>query len=386
MKHKLLIYAHQWAPTVGGVQTVTMDLARGICDWSNAHPDEAWEITLVTQTPANGMNDSVLPFRVLRRPSLAGLGRIIAAVDIVHLAGPSVFPLALATVMRKRIVVEHHGFQACCPNGLLFFEPSQSPCPGHFMAGRQSLCVECNRASMNLLRSLLLLAKTRARRWMCGLGVVNILPTAWLDTELRLKNTTTICHGVMASPLPPMPATPPLTIGFQGRLVSTKGVNLLLRAASQLQAEGLDFRLKIIGDGPQKTALELQARELREGSVSFLGCVPPEQFEAALADVSVVAVPSLGGEVFGLVVAENMLRSKALVVSDIGSLAEVIGDAGLVVETGSVPALTEALRRLLSNPKLPSALGSTARARALAVFRIEQMVRKHVDLYEKLIR
>ncbi|HTV60791.1 MAG TPA: glycosyltransferase family 4 protein [Verrucomicrobiae bacterium] len=385
MTRKLLLYSYDWAPLVGGVQTVTTDLARGICDWWKSHPEDKWEVTLVTQTPAEGMDDSSFPFSIVRRPGLLRLRRLMSAADVVHLAAPTALPLFLARLLRKPLAIEHHGFQACCPNGLLFFEPGQIPCPEHFMAGRYKKCVTCNRPGVGLPKTLSLLVMTQMRRWMCNLGGINIVPTTWLGTVLRLRNTLTVYHGVPAVPAGHTPQSFPAVIAFQGRLVSTKGVTILLAAAEQLQSEGLDFRLRIIGDGPERANLEAQAGKLRRGTVSFVGYVPPERFEKILADVSIVVMPSLGGEVFGLVVAENMLRSKALVVSDIGALKEVVGDAGLVAPTGSSSELAAALRRLLENPAQASALGSQARERALALFRIDKMVERHLEIYKMLL-
>lgn len=386
MTRKLLLYSYDWAPLVGGVQTVTTDLARGVCDWSKTHPEEAWEVTLVTQTPSEGMDDSSFPFSIVRRPGLLRLRRIMSAADVVHLAAPTALPLFLARLLRKPLAIEHHGFQACCPNGLLFFEPTQSPCPEHFMAGRYRKCVACNRAGAGLPRTISLLGMTQLRRWMCNWGGINIVPTAWLGTVLRLRNTVTVYHGVPEVRTGHTPQNSPAVIAFQGRLVSTKGVSILLAAVRQLQSEGLDFHLRIIGDGPERATLESQAGKLRPGTVSFVGYVPPEQFERVLADVSIVVTPSLGGEVFGLVVAENMLRSKALVVSDIGALKEVVGEAGLVAPTGSSSELATALRRLLENPAQASALGARARERAMATFQIDKMVEKHLEIYGMLLK
>ena len=77
------------------------------------------KITLVTLTPADGMNDSLLPFHIVRRPSLWSFIHLIRSADLVHLAGPALLPLALGWLLKKRIVLEHHNYQSICPNGLL---------------------------------------------------------------------------------------------------------------------------------------------------------------------------------------------------------------------------------------------------------------------------
>ena len=67
---KLLIYSHFFAPSIGGVETLVLSLARGLAGLGAASGDSEFEITLVTQTHAGKFDDLSLPFRVVRRPSL----------------------------------------------------------------------------------------------------------------------------------------------------------------------------------------------------------------------------------------------------------------------------------------------------------------------------
>lgn len=131
---KLLIYSHFFAPSIGGVETVVLSLARGLVELRNAKRAREFEITLVTQTPAGNHEDASMPFRVIRRPGFLKLWRLIRSSDIVHVAGPALAPVFLARLACKPYVIEHHGYQATCPNGLLFHHRTQSVCPGHFEA------------------------------------------------------------------------------------------------------------------------------------------------------------------------------------------------------------------------------------------------------------
>jgi glycosyltransferase involved in cell wall biosynthesis len=141
---KLLIYSHFFAPSVGGVETLVLSLARGLAGLSTAGGDPEFAVTLATQTPAGEFDDASLPFRVLRRPNLNHLWDCIRASDVVHAAGAALPPILLGLIARKPVVVEHHGFQTICPNGQLLIEPAGTPCPGHFMAGRHGECLRCN--------------------------------------------------------------------------------------------------------------------------------------------------------------------------------------------------------------------------------------------------
>src|ERR1700719_1791056 len=115
-----MIYSADFWPLLGGVQSVVMTLARG---FEAAEPtSRRVECTLVTETPAGTSSDSDLSFRVVRNPSLLELARLLWQSDLVHVAGPALRPLVLSFLLRKQVVVEHHGFQTLCPNGLLFHE------------------------------------------------------------------------------------------------------------------------------------------------------------------------------------------------------------------------------------------------------------------------
>src|SRR5437660_4453279 len=141
---KLLIYSHFFAPSIGGVETIVLSLARGLATLRDADGAPQFEITLATQTPAGSFEDGAQPFRIIRKPGLLHLLQLIRNADVVHLAGPAISPLYFALLWRKPLVIEHHGFQTICPNGQLLIEPAGAPCPGHFMAGRHSECLRCN--------------------------------------------------------------------------------------------------------------------------------------------------------------------------------------------------------------------------------------------------
>ena len=365
---KLLVYSHYFAPSVGGVESIVSSLASGLAGMRDSNGVPQFEITLVTQTPAGNYDDPGNAFHTVRRPSFVQLWQLVRSSDIVHVAGPALAPLFLGLLERKPVVVEHHGFQTICPNGQLLIEPAGAPCPGHFMAGRHVKCLRCN-SEQGWLASGKLWLLTFVRRFLCAHVAANITPTEWLGGELHLPQSTTIPHGLETTEAAPRlePRRVPPILAFQGRLVTTKGVRLLFEAARILREQGQPFELLIIGDGPERDSLEHFAREA--------------QLHAALAQSSVVVVPSLGGEVFGLVVAENMLRGLPVVASDLGAFVEVLGDAGFTFRTGDAAALAAALSRLLNDPSLAVRLGQRARTRALDFCNNSRMIEAHARVY-----
>ena len=384
---RILIYSHAFAPKVGGVETIVMSLARGLTRSSEAQGGKRPNVTVVTPTPSEGFDDESLPFPVVRQPSPWQSLQLLWAADVVHLAGPSFLPLLLGLLLHKRVVVEHHGFQAVCPNGQLHYEPTQMPCPGHFMARRHWECLRCN-AKQGGLRSLKMWLLTFPRRWLCRRVARNIAPTRWLSTLLELPRTVTVPHGIRndLGGVATETLRPPLTFVFIGRLVGTKGAHILLQAARRLKDKGLKFRLKIIGEGPERSRLEAQAEALRlQDDVTFLGYLPPVELEETLAEAMAVVVPSLSGEVFGLVAAENMMDGRLLIASDIGALAEVVGDAGLRFPPGDAERLADCMQEVLESPELRAELGRKARERAVRLFALGRMVQEHRLLYRRLI-
>lgn len=390
---KLLIYTNFYLPQPGGTQTVVLELARAFSKRSVDRPGtEPIEVTVATQENRSWSEDGAQPYRIVRAPSSGELRRLIREADLVHLAGPALGPLVFCVLGRKKFVVEHHAFLVSCPNGQYFYEPQRSLCSGHFMAGNYSACVRCNSHVIGTKKALLQLPLTGIRRWLCNRAAMNILPTEWLGTLLKLDRMVTIHHGLSdtfshsATMVSPAAESPMPEFAFQGRLVPTKGIRVLLDAVDKLQSKGRNFVLKIIGGGDEPELGALKADAARSGAhVEFLGHVPDDQLPATIARVSAMIMPSIAGEVFGLVAAENMLRGKLVIVSDLGSLKEVVGDAGLIFRNGDSAALADQMERVIEDPALARALGERGKTRARAAFDLDTMIERHVDLYRSVL-
>jgi glycosyltransferase involved in cell wall biosynthesis len=382
---RILIHSQSFPPQTGGVERIVTALAEGLARLGPGGWGPAPEITVATSTPAGEMDDLQFPFRVIRRPRLDELVMLLWNADIIHLAGPALLPLFVGWLMQKRLVIEHHGFQTVCPNGQLFYEPEQAPCPGHFMAERHLECLRCN-AKYGKIAAVKLWLLTFPRRRLCEMSPANVTPTDWLSTVLRLPRSQTIVHGVRITRQIPSPdLVDPATFVFVGRLVATKGVGVLLAAAQNLNNKGYIFRVRIIGDGPDREELQKKAASVGpRACVEFLGQLSDEGIERAIAGAVAVIMPSLAGEVFGLVAAENMLRGRPIIASDIGALREVVGDAGLFFPPGNDTVLMAHMEDLLLNVRKAERLGREALRRAARLFSESRMVDEHNMLYQRL--
>jgi glycosyltransferase involved in cell wall biosynthesis len=370
-----------------------MLLAQGLAEHSRQNGTSDLEITVITHTRAGKMDDTLLPFGLVRQPGPLSLLRLIWHADVVHLAGPCMLPMCLGILLRKPVVIEHHGYQAICPNGLLLYEPTKTVCPGHFMAGRYTKCLRCNAKTSGMVKSLGQLLLTFPRRWALKLVTTNAPITRHVKNRLLLPRSEVIYYGVpnphkgfdrtAASPQS-KPLDPP-AFAYVGRLVTEKGVPVLLQSAKELVDAGYSFRLKIIGDGPERAALQATAVSLGlEPCVSFGGWLQGAALQAELDGVSAVVMATLMEETAGLALIEHMIRGGLVIASDIGGMGEVVDGAGLKFAAGSVAGLTSCLRRVLDDPGLVKILGAKAKARAEELFTQERMIHEHLGLYRQI--
>ncbi|MGB6484594.1 MAG: glycosyltransferase family 4 protein [Candidatus Acidiferrales bacterium] len=388
---KVLIYSRAFAPLIGGVETYAMFLARGLARGSDAAQPDAIQVTVATEAIARGFDDSSLPFHIVRRPGLRALFRLIQEVSIVQVAGPCLLPMLLAWLLRKPFVVEQHGYQSVCPNGLLFFEPTKAVCPGHFMAKRHAKCWECNQG-VGTLQSLKMWLLTFFRRWLCNQATANVAVSYHVQERIQLRNSLVIYHGIpdamqqIKSPTSNDKLSSPPCFAYVGRLVSEKGLDVLLDAAAMLKQEGLDFRLKFIGDGPERQHLESRVAEQHlDDQVTFTGFLTGEPLSQAVSDIAVIIMPSRCEETAGLSAIEQMMRGRLVICSNIGGLGEVVDGAGLKFAPENASALAASMRQVVGKPQIVEEFGKKARERALRLFAMDRMIREHVELYSGVI-
>ena len=170
-----------------------------------------------------------------------------------------------------------------------------------------------------------------------------------------------------------------------GRHVYYKGFDVLIRAMQDLDAD-----LLIGGRGPLTASLVQLVRDLGLAErVKFVGFIPDPLLVAYYETCDVFCMPSVErAEQFGLVQLEAMYCSKPLVATRLGTGVEYVtrdGETGLLVPPKDPRALADALRTLLGNPELRIRMGTAGRQRVENVFSVEQMSRKTVDVYQRVL-
>ncbi|HEU4587331.1 MAG TPA: glycosyltransferase family 4 protein [Gemmatimonadales bacterium] len=175
-------------------------------------------------------------------------------------------------------------------------------------------------------------------------------------------------------------AEPGTRILVVSKLFERKGIQLLLRA---LRGVPLDGPISIVGDGPYLPALTALAGETGVPAKfwGWLDNASPEL--AALYQESGIFVLPSQSENFPVVLLEAMAAGLAIITTQGTGCAEVVGDAALLVPPNDVPALREALRRLLGDPALRAALGAAGRRRVVERFGWPVIAARYLELFQR---
>jgi phosphatidylinositol alpha-mannosyltransferase len=173
---------------------------------------------------------------------------------------------------------------------------------------------------------------------------------------------------------------------FCGRLDGRKGFPTALDAFARLAADRADVRMIVAGDGPDRDAVQRLAGGAR-ARVTMLGMVPHEELPPIHRACDVYLGTSIGGESFGIVLAEAMAAGLPVVASHIPGYDEVVTDGvdGVLVRARDAAALAAATARVLDDPALAARLAAGGRERA-ASFDWSVVAAQLVDRYERAAR
>jgi glycogen(starch) synthase len=309
---KLLIVAHAFAPSIGGVETVSRILAEQLTQLGH-------QVTVLTTTP-EGPEPLHLPYAVVRNPGRAALLRLLHGADGIiesHITLGFTWPLYLAkllhlptTLGRKPLVSVMH-------------TPELKPGQTHTRA---------NRLKHFILR--------RTRPYAVSEYLLNsqgiegrVMPNPYDDAVFRSISVV---------------AEPPHFLLFVGRLTAAKGCDVAIEALAILNSGSLaqpgraPFHLSIVGCGEDEPALRQQAAALGlEDYVHFLGVKSGHALAEIMNAHCMVLLPSRSRppEAFALVSLEAIACGCIPIGSHQGGLPESIGPCGLTFPEGDSLAL-----------------------------------------------
>lgn len=298
---KILLLSYNFAPLIGGIETVSEALAREFVAFGH-------EVVVVTSTPA-GDTETEYSFRVVRRPGIIQLLRLARWCDVFFQNNPSLQLLYPLLFVRRPTVVAHQMWLTRADGSV----------------GWQD----------------------RIKKWHSQL-------TAPLSVSHAIARTLPVRSEVVGNPYrddvfrlrPEVPRGD--SVVFLGRLVSDKGADILLDALIRLRAEGLAIPTTLVGGGPERAALEAQARDGGiADQITFAGVRTGEALVEELNRHRIMVVPSRLPEPYGVVALEGIACGCAVVASEEGGLREAVGPCGLFFPNGDAAALARTLRRAL---------------------------------------
>lgn len=175
---------------------------------------------------------------------------------------------------------------------------------------------------------------------------------------------------------------------YVGRLSWGKGIHLLIEAMSKVLSEVKNAKLIIAGEGFLKLVLEERvANQGISDSVLLLGHIDHDTVLNLYFLANVVASPSVWPEPLSRVHLEAMSAGRPIVASKVGGNLETVidGKTGLLVASGDVDSLAEAIIYLLENPRIAQDFGKQGMEEAQQRFGVSKTARKMISLYEKWV-
>jgi glycosyltransferase involved in cell wall biosynthesis len=182
------------------------------------------------------------------------------------------------------------------------------------------------------------------------------------------------------------PAQGGLSIGFLGRLIPEKGLDLLFRACVKVIGR---WTITVVGSGPAQEELEELAERLGiAGRVHWLGALPRQAVEQVWPRLDCVAMPSRTAPTWVETVPRAALEAMAhgipVVASASGALPEIVAPAGTIVPEDDVGALATALQALHDDPAERARLGDLGRQRVMAQFTDDAVARKTLEFWRRV--
>ncbi len=306
---RIMIYSPHFHPRVGGLENIVRGLAEGF--------HESGHEVVVVCTTEEGAEAEPFDFRVVRKPSRRELRAEVLATDVVLHACVNLRGLWPVLLSRKPLAITHQVYLS-------------HPVPRPSISSR--IVREIKRLSTH--RAFVNIACSECLAQHVGRHCVAV-PNFYDEATFR--------------PLDGIERDGDLV--FLGRLVSDKGSDLAIEALRLLKTESaMSPCLTLIGDGPEREALERQAREAGVGEqVKFVGVLKGDDLARELHRHRIMVVPSRWPEPFGIVALEGIACGLAVLGTRGGGLAEAIGPCGLAVENGSAAALASGIRTLMSD-------------------------------------
>ncbi len=303
-------------------------------------------------------------------PLLKLLGDTHPALVHAHFGVDGVYALPIATALRVPLIVTFHGLDATMTDGALL--KSGEPALVNYVLFKRQLM----------------------RRGSLFLCASDFLKQQLLSRGFPEERTRTHYVGVDTGALSPRQGSKRAALVLHvARLVEMKGTSLLLQAFAKVCRSIPHLELVVIGEGPLRSDLIVQASTLGiKDQTRFLGAVPHSEVLDWLRRTAVLCQPSVHAssgaqEGLGMVLLEAGALGVPVLASKSGGIPEAVvdGETGLLAPEGDMEALAERLEWLLDNSSQAVQLGRAARERVAQRFNLNRQTEKLETIYAKLL-
>jgi len=284
---KLTIYTPSYWPKIGGLETISQIIATecaGLeCDVTVLTDD------LLLNTDARAEENNV---KIVRTKYFKSMLSTFSESDVILFMNISLKILPIAIASRKPIVLSHHidYSDKKLKNKILSFV----------------------KRTITIFFSNIYVSSYISKK-MFGRGC--IIPNAY-DSNIFYQENNIIKK---------------VDFVFCGRIVSDKGVNILIEAFQELLQKFPCATLLIIGDGEEKNRLEKLTQKLNlQKNIIFAGILQGKELGNRLRECRCMVVPSLWKEPFGIVALEGLACCDYVIATDQGGLPEALGGLGLL--------------------------------------------------------
>jgi glycogen synthase len=287
LKLNICIFSRAFYPAVGGLERIAQILATEAVRTGH-------EVEVVTDTAGiSDVDDQQFPFKITRTSEYQIRAQAFKHADAMLFMNVSLHGIRAAVAAGTPIIFSHHGIYR-----------------GRGLVGQ----------SLELIK--------RQLTWFYP----NISVSQFVAHNMRAASVVipnAYDNALFKQPEQPVRA---LDFVFCGRLVSDKGADLCVRAFSKVLKSLPDATLTIVGDGPERPALQGLARNLGiSAQIMFSGALNGQALVAELQRHACMVVPSLWEEPFGIVALEGIACCDTVIVTRRGGLPEAVGGCGLVV-------------------------------------------------------
>ena len=310
--------------------------------------------------------------------------------DVVHVH--NLFPLFTASVPWRAVhrhvpvVWTVRNMRVVCVDGTQFRDgaPCTSCRPGWRLPGVRHRCYRGSLTASALVTGATSIFRRLARSHVTAVAISETLRTWLIDDAGFAPERVHVKYNPIPAPQPAEPVSPAAACTdfvFVGKFAPYKGIDLLLAAWRQVQADGA--RLTFVGDGPMAGVVREAANA--DPRISWVGQVPADEVTRHIGESRAVVVPSVWDEPFGRVAAEALALGRPVITTGQGALGEVVGDSAGWVTGTDAGALARAIDEAAAADAAVAARGAAGRDRHARLFSPEATTAQLIDIYRRAI-